>query len=181
MNNSALIVIDVQNGLLTNLEQLHDPSGVVARISALVDRARAAAVPVVFIQHDGGAGHPLEKPHDGWQISSATGYRPGDIVVEKRHCDAFHETVLADELERLAVKRLVLAGMCSDYCVDTTCRRAFSLGYEVVLANDAHTTFSRPKLSAQLIVEHHNEILGSDFATSLPGNDIAFQIQEACS
>ncbi|MBS0256016.1 MAG: cysteine hydrolase [Proteobacteria bacterium] len=174
MSETALIVIDTQHGLLAEPERLHDPVGVLQRIDALVSRARDAGVPVLFIQHDGGPGHTLEKGTAGWAIDPRTGYHDGDRVVEKRFCDGFQGTTLASELGQLGAKRLVLAGMCSDYCVDTTCRRAFAEGYQVALASDAHTTFNRDYLPADAIVRHHNAILGTDFATVLPSAEIAF-------
>jgi nicotinamidase-related amidase len=173
---AALIVIDVQKGLLSDHEKVYDAEGVLARINQLVARARQHGAPVIFVQHQGVAGHPLEKQSEGWQIHPATGYQQGDIVIEKRNCDAFQDTDLQSRLEALGISNIVLAGMCSDYCVDTTCRRAFSLGYEVVLASDAHTTLSKDHMSAEMIVKHHNVILGSDFAKGLPSARIEFQV-----
>jgi nicotinamidase-related amidase len=171
---SALIVIDVQQGLLSDPEKVYDADGVLARISQLVARARTHGAPVIFVQHQGEPGHPLEKPSEGWQIHPATGYQQGDIVIEKRNCDAFQDTELQSRLEASGINSVVLAGMCSDYCVDTTCRRAFSLGYNVVLASDAHTTLSQEHLSAETIVRHHNVILGSSFSKNLPSEQIKF-------
>jgi nicotinamidase-related amidase len=175
VTNTALIVIDVQNGLLANPGTVHDANGVLARIGHLVSRARDENVPLIFVQHDGGAGHPLEKPLEGWNIHPGIGYRDGDEVVEKRDCDAFQNTDLQSRLDRLGVQNLVIAGMCSEYCVDTTCRRAYSLGYHVVLASDAHTTLSKDHMSAEMIVRHHNAILGSGFAKGQEVDAISFR------
>jgi aminoglycoside 6'-N-acetyltransferase len=174
VSTAALLIIDVQNGLLANPALVHDPEGVVARINTLVARARSESVPLIFVQHEGGAGHPLEKPTDGWAIHPATGYQAGDMVVEKRECDAFHETSLAAKLNELGVDHLIVAGMCSEYCVDTSIRRAYSLGYEVTLVSDAHTTLSKEHMPAEMIVRHHTAILGSGFAKAVPTNAIDF-------
>jgi nicotinamidase-related amidase len=179
VTGTALIIIDVQNGLLANPALVHDADGVLNRIGQLVLRARNDNVPVIFVQHNGGTGHALEKPLVGWNIHTATGFRDGDTVVEKRECDAFQETDLQAMLNQLGVDRLVIAGMCSDYCVDTTCRRAYSLGYSVVLATDAHTTLSKDHMSATEIVRHHNAILGSGFANGQSSADIEFSNAKA--
>lgn len=179
MTGTALIVIDVQRGMFASAEQPHDGEAVLSRIASLVSRARARAVPVIFVQHDGGAGHPLEKPLDGWAVHPATGYVDGDIVVEKRNCDAFQDTGLQSLLADHDVQSVVLAGMMTEYCVDTTCRRAFSLGYDVILASDAHTSFSKPHLSADKIVQHHNEVLGAVFAKTRTAAAINFEPDEA--
>jgi nicotinamidase-related amidase len=149
---------------------------VLARINELVARAREHGTPVIFVQHQGAEGHPLEKPSEGWQIHPATGYRPDDVVIEKRNCDAFQDTELQSQLEASGITNVVLAGMCSDYCVDATCRRAFSLGYNVVLASDAHTTLSQDHMSAEMIVRHHNIVLSSGFANGLRSERIKFQV-----
>jgi nicotinamidase-related amidase len=176
VNRTALIIIDVQNGLLADPSIVHDAYGVLDRISQLVSRARKEQVPVIFVQHEGGVGHPLEKPLEGWNIHTGTGYLNGDTIVEKRDCDAFQDTDLQARLDDLGIKTLVLAGMCSEYCVDTTCRRAYSLGYEIILASDAHTTLSKDHLSAEMIVRHHNAILGSGFAKGRQSETIDFRI-----
>jgi nicotinamidase-related amidase len=176
VSNTALIVIDVQKGLLAKPELVHDPEGVLARINGLVERARDQNIPVIFVQHEGTEqGHPLQKSLEGWEIHPDTGYRSDDQVVEKRDCDAFQNTDLQARLDGLGVKNLVIAGMCSEYCVDTTCRRAYSLGYDVVLASDAHTTLSKDHLPAELIVRHHNAILGSGFAKGRQSETIDFR------
>ena len=146
------------------------------RISGLVARARDANVPVLFVQHEGTEeGHPLRKSLDGWKIHTGTGYRDGDEVVEKRDCDAFQNTDLQSRLDSSGIRHLVVAGMCSEYCVDTTVRRAYSLGYDVTLASDAHTTISKDHLEADVIVRHHNAILGSGFAKGETSANIDFR------
>ena len=100
----------------------------------------------------------------GWEIHPAVAPAEGEPVVRKRAADSFHETTLGEELSARGVRHLVVAGCRTQYCVDTTCRRATTLGYDVTLASDAHTT-TDDKLSAAQIVEHHNSTL-DDF-----GND----------
>lgn len=175
MSNTALIIIDVQNGLLADSDAVHDADGVLKRIGELVARARADDVHIIFVQHDGGSGHCLEKPCEGWKIHPATGYLDADMVVEKHDCDAFQDTVLQSQLDAMGVRRVVIAGMCSDFCVDTTCRRAYSLGYDVILASDAHTTVNKDHMSAEMIVRHHNFILCSGFAAGQPSTNIDFR------
>ena len=179
MSKAALMVIDVQRGMFASSEQPYESQAVLSRIADMVSRARESSTPLIFIQHDGGAGHLLEKPYENWKVHPGTGYRDGDPVIEKRHCDAFQDTGLQERLAGLDVSTLVLVGMMTEFCVDTTCRRAFSLGYDVVLASDAHTTFSKPIMSADKIVQHHNEILGGGFAKAKAAADIDFKYYKA--
>lgn len=179
MSGVALLVIDVQRGLFSLAEQPHDGAGVLSRIADLVARARAASVPVIYVQHAGGAGHPLERPLENWQFHPDIGYQKGDIVVEKCNCDAFLDTDLHQLLKDLSVQTIVATGMMSEYCVDTTCRRAFSLGYRVILVTDAHTTISKPHLPAEQIIRHHNELLSGAFVTGAHAADVDFTQFEA--
>jgi nicotinamidase-related amidase len=86
-------------------------------------------------------------------------------VVQKQTPDAFHETNLRRELESKGIKKLVMAGLQTEHCIDTTCRCAFSLGYDVILVKDAHSIWDSPRFTAQQIIEHHNYVLGGCFAT----------------
>ncbi len=74
----------------------------------------------------------------------------------------------------MGIGRLVLAGMQTEYCVDTTCRRAFGLGFEVTLAADAHATFDGENLTAAGVVAHRNEVMGNGFAEVVPAQEISF-------
>ena len=64
--------------------------------------------------------------------------------------------------------------MQTEYCIDTNCRAAADLGYKVVLAKDAHTTFDTPVLSAAQIIAHHNRTLDGSFVELAAAGDIAF-------
>ena len=78
------------------------------------------------------------------------------------------------ELERQEISRIVLAGIQTDYCVDTTCRRAYSLGYDVILVQDGHSTWDTEQLKASQIIAHHNEVLGNSFASLTTADEIQF-------
>ena len=78
------------------------------------------------------------------------------------------------ELRSRGIMRLVVAGLQTEYCVDTTCRRAYSLGYEIILVGDAHRTWDSDSLSASQIIDHHNNVLGGWFATLRKNEEITF-------
>ena len=130
----------------------------------MVGRARAAGVPVVYVQHDGGEDGPVPAGSPGWAIHPEVAPAAGEPVVRKRASDSFHETRLRQELEARGVRRLFVVGCRTEYCVDTTCRRAVSLGYDVTLVSDAHTTVDNGVLTAADIIAHHNATL-DDFGT----------------
>jgi nicotinamidase-related amidase len=95
-------------------------------------------------------------------------------VIHKSTPDAFHETPLQHELAARRIKHLVVAGLQTEYCIDTTCRRAFSLGYHITLVEDAHSTWDSLPLTAQQIINHHNHVLGGEFTTTKKEREVAF-------
>jgi len=162
---TAVVVIDVQNGILAGAgddrraETASALDATVGRISGLLRRARAAGVPVFYVQHDGGPGSPLQPHTQAWEIRAEIAPKPGEPVIRKRACDAFFETPLDTDLAALGVKRIVVAGCMTQYCVDTSVRRAVSLGYDVVLAADGHSTADAGNLRFEQIIAHHNGVL----------------------
>ncbi|MFC7372302.1 cysteine hydrolase family protein [Fictibacillus iocasae] len=156
---TALLIIDVQKGMFLKENPVHGAEELLGNIKELIAQARSNDASVVYIQHNAPSGRLLERGSDAWQITSEIAPLPHDIMIEKTTPDSFHETALYEELKRLDVEHLVLAGIQSEVCVDTTCRRAFSLRFNVTLAADAHSTWGTGELSAQQIVTHHNEVL----------------------
>jgi nicotinamidase-related amidase len=98
----------------------------------------------------------------------------GDIVIQKNTPDAFYKTNLCEKLESKGIRNLIVAGLQTEYCVDTTCRRAFSLGYNVTLVKDAHSTWDTSILSAEQIIEHHSSVLSGFFVTLKNEKEIMF-------
>lgn len=133
-NTSALIVIDLQNGVIANA---HDRDGVVARTATLIERAREENVPVIFVQHED---EELVPDTDAWQIVSKLSPREGDVIVRKRYQDAFEDTILEDTLSSMGVSHVVIAGAQTDACIRFSSHRALAEGYDMTLVSDCHTT-----------------------------------------
>jgi nicotinamidase-related amidase len=151
--NTALIVIDVQNDVVGNA---HERDAVVANIGALVDRARAEEVPVIWVQH---SDDDLVRGSDGWQYVPELQQQGSEPVVHKRYGDSFEDTTLEDELARRGIGRVVVTGAQTDACIRATLHGAFVRGYETVLVADAHTTedFSSYGLPpADKVIAHTN-------------------------
>jgi nicotinamidase-related amidase len=155
---AGLLIVDVQIGLVELMpREVRD--SVLSNIAGLLGKARSSDLPVLFIQHDGPKGHPLEVNTAGWAIHVSIRPRGGETVIRKRASDSFFETRLAEELKKQGIDHLIVAGGMSEYCVDTTCRRAVTLGYDVTLVADGHLTRDTPVLTASQIIAHHNLVL----------------------
>ncbi|MEQ1872646.1 MAG: isochorismatase family protein [Ilumatobacteraceae bacterium] len=132
--NTALLVVDVQNGVVA---QAHQRDEVIANINTLVDKARAEKVPVIWVQH---ASEELVPDSEAWKYVPELQRKDSEPLVHKRYGDSFEDTTLESELAQLGVGRLVVTGAQTDACVRSTIHGAFTRGYDVVLASDAHTT-----------------------------------------
>jgi len=132
--NTALLVVDVQNGVVADAFRRDE---VIANIDNLVERARAADVPVVWVQH---ADEGLLAHSEAWQFVPELHRRDDEPVVHKHYGDSFEDTTLESELARRGVGRLVVAGAQSDACIRATIHGAFVRGYDTTLVGDAHTT-----------------------------------------
>ena len=146
---SALLVIDVQEGLLA--EGPWNASGMLENIRALMAWARESEAPVVLVRD--------RRVEPGFAVASTLPIEDDEWLIDNSYCDAFLETPLHEWLQSRGIKRLIVCGMQTDYCIDTSCRRAASLGYEVDLVAEAHSTFNDEHLTAEQIVVHHNRIL----------------------
>ncbi|GAA3406243.1 cysteine hydrolase family protein [Paenibacillus hodogayensis] len=158
-NNVALLVIDVQVGMFPESDPVHNADGLIENIKTLIEKSRFAGTPIIYVQHNDGPGELLEPGAPEWEFHPAIRPNEGDAVIQKTTPDSFHETHLQSELLNRGIKKLILTGIQTELCIDTTCRRARSLGYDVVLAKDAHSTWKRGELSAENIIEHHNSLL----------------------
>lgn len=132
--NTALLVIDVQNGVVG---EAHDRDNVVANIATLVDKARAADVDVVWVQHNSDG---LPRDSEGWQYVPELEQRTSEPVVHKTYGDSFEDTDLESVLAARGIGRLFVAGAQTDECIRSTLHGAIVRGYDATLVDDAHTT-----------------------------------------
>ncbi|WP_275295451.1 cysteine hydrolase family protein [Amycolatopsis sp. La24] len=140
--NTALLVVDVQNGVV---EDSHERDNVVANVAALVDKAREAEVPVVWVQHNG---EGLAKGSPEWGLVPELTPSPSEPLVEKTYGDSFEDTTLESILAELRIGHLVVSGAQTDACIRSTLHGAFVRGYDATLVSDAHTTGDRTKWGA---------------------------------
>ncbi len=173
-SDTALLVIDLQVGNFEGTEPVHRGEVLLSRVERLIERARRANAPVIYVQHCGPVGEIDEPDTPGWQIHSRIEPQPEDLLIHKRHPDAFQGTSLAGELERRGIRRLIIVGLQTEYCVDTTCRSAYGRGFDVVLVADAHSTWPTDRLSAEEVIAHHNATLGGWFVELAKADEVRF-------
>lgn len=155
---SAVIVIDVQRVLFEPKPQPYDCIAVLSNINAVTHWARKMQYPVVFVQHES-INSAIEFGSDGWQLHTDLVVDEFDILVRKTTPDSFLNTNLDKVLKQLDVNHLIVCGYASEFCIDTTVRRAAGLGYSIDIIADAHTTHDKSHATAQQIRTHHNATL----------------------
>ena len=151
--NSALLVVDAQNGVVAGAVERDK---VLANIDLLVQKARSAHVPVIWVQHSDDG---LVRGSDEWRIVPELSPGDAEPLVEKQYGDSFEETSLEGVLSELRVGRLVVVGAQTDACIRSTLHGAFARGYDATLVKDAHTTEDQTAWGApppEQVIAHTN-------------------------
>jgi nicotinamidase-related amidase len=183
----AVLIIDMQEALVGAASAKGKRKSVVQtfdratnNLMALRDEARLEGVPVFIVQHDGPEGDELVPGSDGWEIVDALKPEANDFLINKKSCDAFHETTLLGQLKETGVSRLVVGRYATQYCVDTSVRSAISHGFDVILVADGNCCSDSPTLKQEAIIAHHNETLdgfhsGLHAVTTMENSAITYQ------
>ena len=163
MSPAALLVIDLQRGAFDGVRcpPIDRPDELVGNAQSLIAAARDGAVPVVFIQHCEGAGHPFEEGSDHGEFHQQLTPQAGDLVVKKHASSAFENTDLRARLLALEVTDLVVCGLQSEFCVSNTSKAALELGYRVSVAQDGHGTWPSEGKRSEVIADAANNELRS--------------------
>ncbi|MFI5912770.1 cysteine hydrolase family protein [Dactylosporangium sp. NPDC051541] len=167
---TALLVIDMQNGSTSGS---YNRDGVIANINALVDKARAEGVPVVWVQH---ADEHMPRDSEPWQYVPELVRQESEALVHKGYSDSFEDTDLEQRLAELQVGRLVVTGAQTDMCVRATLHGALVRGYDATLVGDAHTTEDLTEYGApspELVIAHTNLYWADERAPGRQGGTVA--------
>ncbi|CAM3782738.1 cysteine hydrolase [Pseudoalteromonas sp. CO348] len=151
---SALLVVDVQNGVFGSTNPPYLSENVISNIKQLLGYASSSEIEIVFIQHE--IPGVLEPESDAWQLFSDLTINDSSYKVRKRTPDSFQDTDLRGYLNENGVEHVLICGYSTEFCIDRTAFSAANKGYKVTLIEDAHTTHGKPHLDAPSIISHHN-------------------------
>lgn len=175
----ALIIIDMQimpfvwkdyGGKL-----LYNEGVLIANTIHLIQKAQSANAPIYYVMYTEKGESPRAEGQPLWQVHPEIAPREKDKVIVKYYADSFFSTELEILLNEQGIKDIVLCGLQTEFCIDTTCKSAFSHGFNVELAADCHSTFDSDLLLAEQIIAHHNSIL-SQFARIKPVAEIKLEM-----
>jgi nicotinamidase-related amidase len=150
---TALVLIDLQHGIVAFPAQPHASSKVVERSRSMAESFRKKGSPVVYVRVDLSDMLPIIVdvshsdpnaviPAIASELVPDAGFQKGDLLVTKRHWGAFGQTGLEDALRGRGVDTIVLAGLATNFGVESTARQAVGLGFQVVIAEDACSSIS---------------------------------------
>lgn len=144
LTGSALVMIDLQNTYREGVMRLEGVEPAIREAKALLERARAAGIPVFHVRHDAGPGSPYDVTAAIGQISDEVAPRAGEPIITKSYPSSFVGTDLQAQLETAGVKDVILAGFMTHMCVNSTARSAFSLGFRPTVVASATATRALP-------------------------------------
>ncbi|HFU4012423.1 TPA: cysteine hydrolase family protein [Streptococcus suis] len=156
---SALLVIDIQH-----LPVEGKPYGIENRLRLWQDslaQARQAGLEVIHVRHHD---QELVKGTADWEIHSTVAPLASEKIFDKTFNSAFKETGLHTYLQEKGIEQLIIMGMATNFCIDTTIKVAFELGYKVAVIRDGTTTGYSGKLDAKDLIDHYQNIWSWNFA-----------------
>ena len=154
MENLALVIVDVQNALV--LAKPFAIEEVISNIKVLIDKCREKNVEIIYIQHTDKIGGEFEQNSEGWKIYEEISPTTTEKVICKNYNSAFKDTSLKEYLDSRGIKQLIITGMQTEYCFDTTCKVAFEYGYKLIIPERTNTTFDNGNILAKDLYEHYN-------------------------
>lgn len=158
---TAFIIIDVQNILV---ETGFETEKLLEKIAYLQDQARSKNIEIIYVQH---IENPEAQTLEDWQLSALLNRKPDEKVFQKRYNSIFKETGLKEYLDQQGIEQLVLCGMQTEYCVDTSVKVGFEYGYKLVIPEGAVTTFDGEDIPAETLNEFYENIWEERFADVL--------------
>jgi nicotinamidase-related amidase len=135
----------------------------------LLERARRANVPVVYVRHND---DELQLGTKEWEIAGEIAPRPGEPIVDKQYRDAFRQTDLAHVLARLGADQVVVCGMQTEFCIDATIREADRRGLRVTLVEDAHATYPAEGATEEQIRRQIHRVARGSVAAIVPAAEL---------
>ena len=158
---TAFIIIDVQNILV---ETGFETKELLEKITYLQDQARSKNIEIIYVQH---VENPEAQTSEDWQLSALLNRKLDEKVFQKRYNSMFKETGLKEYLDQQGIQQLVLCGMQTEYCVDTSVKVGFEYGYKLVIPEGAVTTFDGEDIPAETLNEFYENIWEERFADVL--------------
>jgi nicotinamidase-related amidase len=171
MAKKALLVIDVQTALVK--EHPYHEEVLISSLVKLISNCRNKDIEVIYVQHNGDSEDELAPGSDGWQIYDKIKPMDSEKVFNKNYNSAFKNTGLKNYLEQKGITELIVTGMQTEYCIDTSCKVAFEYGFHLIIPEDAVSTFDRATMSGNELCQFYlYEIWNNRFGLVKSSDDV---------
>ena len=167
--STALLVIDVQQGIFSRPTPVHNERELLSNINALIQRTSQSGALVYFFQHSNRK--TLIQGSEDWKFHPKLKISAQDFIIPKTHGNAFKETNLEGELESHGIRNIVVTGLVTNGCVRATSIAGYNLGYRVILVEDGHSSFIK---GAAKLIRDWNRKLSADYVDLLATSEIKF-------
>lgn len=157
MTKTALLVIDAQELITT--EKLYAYDKFIENICTLIAEARKNGMEVIYVRHDNGEGQLLSKGEEGFDVYSGFASENGEHVFDKSVNSPFRDSGLLGYLQEKGVKRLIVTGLQTDYCIDATVKCGFEHGFEIIVPEYCNSTFDNDFMTAEQTYRYYNEFM----------------------
>ena len=156
-----LLVIDVQKGITDN--RLYNYESFIENNQKLIAAARENNVEVIYFQHDDGPGTGFSVGDEIFEIADQVAPKEGEKVFIKYIYSCFSNKEFADYMEREGDKDLMIIGLQTNYCIDSTIRSASERGYNVIVPAGANSTFDNDYMNKETTYRYYNELMWPDW------------------
>lgn len=153
----VLLLIDAQKEITNN--RLYKFREFVSTVKALIEAARENGVEVIFVLHDDGAGTPMTKGAEGFELYEEFAPEGDEKIFDKRVNSPFKDTGLAEYLSSKNETEIIVAGLQTDYCIDAAVKCGFERGYKIIVPRYANTTFDNRYMTAEKSCEYYNDFI----------------------
>lgn len=160
-----LLVVDMQEGIVD--EELYAFDTFMKRTACLIDAARKSGTEVIFVQHDAGPGSNLTAGEKGFNIAEQVRPVQGEKVFVKKINSCFGNRDFREYMEKQEDKRLMIIGLQTNYCIDTTVKSAFERGYTVIIPEGTNTTFDNDYMTGETTVRYYKEDIWEELVESV--------------
>ncbi|WP_373756852.1 cysteine hydrolase family protein [Streptococcus ferus] len=157
--NIGLLAIDIQNLMVEE-----KPYAIEERLQLWRDslaKARQAGVEVIHVRH---RSEELVEGSPAWQIHESVAPLAGEVIIDKTYNSAFKETELQAYLDEQGIEQLIIMGMSTNFCIDTTIKVAYELGYQLAVIQDGTTTGFSGKVDLKGLIDQYETIWSWNFA-----------------
>ncbi len=158
-----LIVMDMQKALMD--DELYNLNGLLENIPKLIETARKNRVEVIYVQHDAGPGTGFSVGDEAFEITDEVAPAAGEKVFVKTSSSCFTNKDFTAYLESAKDNTLMIVGLQTNFCLDSTVKSAFERGYDVILPEGTNSTFDNPYMTGETTYNYYmNEVWPDLFA-----------------